>query len=368
MQLRDKNILLISPEKWSDIRLSKHHYALTLSSRGNKVYFLNPPDNIKFKIELENKNLFIVDAYPLFKGLRKLPRFLSAFLTTIEFRILERKMRVRFDVIWNFENSRFFNLSQIRQSILKISHIVDLNQNFQFKLASQTCDIAFGVANSIVERHKVFNKHSFKISHGLAEGAFEEKEVKVDKANGISAAYIGNLSIKYLDWDLLKEIIEQNVNVHFYFIGPLGKSNLSGTDNIPSLVEELMNHDRAHFMGKVPSNKIVSYLKNFDVMLLAYQVDKYPTQLENSHKLMEYMATGKVTVATYTDEYKDKGGLLEMVEDKKNFSKAFHHVVNNLQHYNSIEKQDQRINFAKYNSYSRQLDRIENLIKQYIGK
>ena len=41
--LRDRTILLVSPNEWGAMHVSKHHYALELAERGNRVIFLNPP-------------------------------------------------------------------------------------------------------------------------------------------------------------------------------------------------------------------------------------------------------------------------------------------------------------------------------------
>ena len=81
---------------------------------------------------------------------------------------------------------------------------------------------------------------------------------------------------------------------------------------------------------------------------------------------MEYLASGKVTVSTYTDEYKDKRDLLEMVDDSKEYVRKFEKVIENLDFYNSDEKQEERITFAKNNSYEKQFEKISRLyLKQY---
>ena len=41
--LTNKTILIISPQGWGDMFISKHHYAIELAKKGNTVYFLNPP-------------------------------------------------------------------------------------------------------------------------------------------------------------------------------------------------------------------------------------------------------------------------------------------------------------------------------------
>ena len=42
--LRNKTILIISPQPWDHIAISKHHYANELAARNNTVYFLEPPN------------------------------------------------------------------------------------------------------------------------------------------------------------------------------------------------------------------------------------------------------------------------------------------------------------------------------------
>ena len=93
------------------------------------------------------------------------------------------------------------------------------------------------------------------------------------------------------------------------------------------------------------------------------QYDK--EQLASPHKMMEYLASGKVTVSTYTDEYKDKRHLLEMVDNIKEYEATFEKVVENLDFYNSNEKQEERIKFAKNNSYEKQFERIRLLLNKY---
>jgi hypothetical protein len=94
-------------------------------------------------------------------------------------------------------------------------------------------------------------------------------------------------------------------------------------------------------------------------------VEEYKEQLANSHKIMEYLASGKVTVATYTDEYKDKRELLEMVDSSDAYLERFDEVVKHLDVYNAKEKQKMRRDFAKEHSYEKQLEKIVSYLKEY---
>lgn len=66
--LTNKNILIISPDKWSELYISKHHYARYLS-KNNTIWFLNAIGNYKLekKISIQkhnNYNIYIIDYKP----------------------------------------------------------------------------------------------------------------------------------------------------------------------------------------------------------------------------------------------------------------------------------------------------------------
>jgi len=115
-------------------------------------------------------------------------------------------------------------------------------------------------------------------------------------------------------------------------------------------------------LGPKPSADLPAYLAVFDLFLMCYTGDRNMAQMANPHKILEYLSTGRVVVSHYIDEYKDKNHLLEMVEDNKNLPQHFQEVVKELQDYNYEEKQEMRKAFAKENTYSKQVERVENLI------
>jgi glycosyltransferase involved in cell wall biosynthesis len=369
ISLRDKTILLISPEAWGDNFVSKHHYAVTLARLGNQVYFLNPPST-KFCQLFKKDNLFLVDYKPKFTGLRFLPSWLAAILIKQEIRNLEKKLNVTFDIIWNFDPSRFFNLKLLNQK-LRICHLVDLNQVFQRHQLANTADICFVTTDYILNTIKPYNKHVYKIHHAYAEPSLdriiqEENHIFSDNNVRIKALYIGNLSMPYIDWEILEELVRENTGVDFYFIGPEGKSNLSGSNEPPKVLEKIKKLSNAKFTGSVKYDLIPAILERADIVLVSYQ-ERYHIDQASPHKMMEYLGSGKVIVSTYTDEYKDKKELLVMAKHNDMVPAIFKRVCDNINFYNSPEKVKQRIYFALDNTYTKQLSRIEQLIENNLG-
>ena len=79
---------------------------------------------------------------------------------------------------------------------------------------------------------------------------------------------------------------------------------------------------------------------------------------------MEYFASGKVIVATYTDEYMDKRHLLVMTDSNEEYLTKFGEVIRDLEIYNSPEKKAERVAFARENSYPNQLEKISTILAE----
>lgn len=366
MQLVNKKILLISPESWGQNFVSKHHYAKELANRGNAVFFLNRPST-SFQSENIEQNLTIVDYKPRFRGLGKLPNKISAYLIKKEIETLESLLGVTFDVIWNFDSSRFFNLVSLTDK-LKICHIVDLSEDFQRDLLAKTSDVCFCTSDFIAEELKPFNDKVYKIHHGYK---IPDKKFEIEEgfdSTKVQVGYVGNLSRSCIDWELIFEVISKFPMVQFNFIGSVTISNLSGQGLEEERLLFLKEKKNVTLLGEKESSLIPSYLDCFDVLLCAYKLNSQQDirQHSNLHKLMEYIGSGKVTVSTFVDEYKDKRDLLEMVDERTSFIDKFGQVIQTMNVYNSVDKQLSRKTFVSENSYEKQFGKIEKIIRSLI--
>lgn len=366
MKLINKNILLISPGKWEGNFVSKHHYAHSLAKLGNTVYFLNPP-SASFQVKQGDvPNLYIVDDVAHLPAIGRLPRFISSRFIKSDFRRLEHKLGCSFDIIWNFDSSRYFNLSRLPKRVLKIQHIVDLNEDFQRGLGAATSDICFGTTDFIVAEQKRYNSKAFKIHHGTQELESEEDiSLPINPSEKTMVGYIGNLTIRYLDWELIYKLVQQHPAVGFMFIGPLNWDAIQDKIKIKRILQAVMDCTNTYFPGAVPSTQVPALLKLFDVLLVAYKANDYREQLASPHKFMEYFASGRPIVTTYTDEYKDKRDLVVMSDRNEEFPTLFSNVLSNLNTFSQPAEQQKRMHFARSNSYSMQITRINHLIEKH---
>lgn len=351
-------ILIISPEPWDGRFVSKHHYAYELALRGNDVVFYGPPEvNAKFTYEdVENPNgrIRILHAPKAAPGLRMIPPFIRRLIERNWLGKVEKALDVEIDVIWNFENSRFFDMGFAGER-LKIYQQVDLNQDFNPSKAAATADLAIAISDPIEKRIKPFARNFFRLTHGYAKG---ESGIRLDdeimqgfSTASVNAMLVGNLNIKYLDIELIVKLIFGNPSVFFHFVG----------DYLPGqgLHRALASASNVRFWGLQDARLIPSFLELSDILLVCYLADSHLEQLANPHKIIEYLASGKCVLATRTLEYEKYPELLEMAFSHKDFLFRFEDIVSNIGFYNNSMKCQQRKDFALDNTYALQVDRIK---------
>jgi len=357
-------ILLISPETWDAHSVSKHHYAITLVSQGYRVLFLDPPDPSCRAINLvsvaECPGLQRVRSSRVAPGLRWLPGPLRRWMEARWLQKLERLAGFPIEVIWLFENSRFYDL-RFAGSRLKIYHQVDLNQDFHPEIAALTADICFCTTEMIRQRLLPHNPRCHCLHHGVSTirdpTPLDQADLERFSPGKIQAMYVGNLEMSYLDLQLLAAVIDQHPEVRFHLVGGYRRNG--------SLYQHLRRATNVVWWGQVESSVVPSLLELADLLMVCYQARHHADQA-NPHKLMEYMASGRTVVATYTAEYASLRHLLAMSEPGTNagYLALFASVLSNLQTWNSPQQTAPRRSFAADHTYERQLQRIQTHLQE----
>lgn len=360
--LNNKTILIISPNSWDFLHVSKHHYAKELTRQKNKVYFLNTPSNA-FEIKVITENLSVIDYKSKFKGTKYYPQFISAIFTEIEIKSLEKRAGIKFDVVWNFDTSRFFNLSRLKNK-LKICHLVDMAENHQRVLLTSTSDICFCTSEFIKREIKPYNSKVFKIHHGYQKNEDLYNFPIKENNSKIQVGIVGNLSRTCIDWKLILELTNKYSDVHFNFVGSYSISVPSNSTSEFNALQKLGQCSNVTLYGSQKSNLIPNFLSYMDILLCAYKIENEDdiAQHSNLHKIMEYLGSGKIVVTSYVDEFKNNNDLLLMAKPYLSVIPLFDDAVSNLVMYNDKSLQKKRISFALNNSYSKQIERIEEII------
>lgn len=359
-------ILLISPEPWEGQFVSKHHYAIELAKRGHEVLFYGPP-NVGVmrleRIESAEGSLTVVHAPSPAPGLRYAPAKLRLSLERRWLRRLEILSGQHIDLVWLFENSRFFDMS-FADKRFKIYHQVDLNQDFHPELAAATADLSIAISEPIQRCLENHTTRLLRLTHGCPQGALNiysaPKAIEQSfRKDCVHAVLTGNLDIKYLDVDLLEKLVITHPEVQFHLIGQYtaGKGIHAAVGNVANAV----------FWGRQPSNTLPYFLQQADVLLVTYLADRHVDQLSNPHKILEYLASGRCVLATKTLEYEKHPSLIEMADTNEDFLRKFAQIVASPANWNTHKQTAERKAFAANNSYTRQIDRISAAIEAQAG-
>ena len=224
--LTGKTILILSPQAWGKMFVSKHHYAIGLAKRGNTVYFLNPPDQEeterkqeeterKEAIEITSSqidpHLFLIE-HRLFFPYRLKFRALPLFHWLMKFHVshLLKKINRPVDIVWSFDLGNLYPLHFFGKQPYKIFHPVDEPLHAPAIEAARGAEIIFSVTKEILEKYNQFKVPRHFINHGVSDEFLIAD--KPENSAGVSTriGFSGNLLRPDIDRNTLLTIVKEN--------------------------------------------------------------------------------------------------------------------------------------------------------------
>lgn len=376
MVLKNKAILIISSEAWGKIFISKHHYAVALAELGNRVYFLNPVNfnllkgDILIETSSVDEKLFIISHRPFFPWILKFHvKWLFDVLIKVQVKRILKKINAKIDIVWDFNCSYLYNDLSMFNAEIKIFHPVDM---LGVDVIKKKADIVFSVSPLILHDYKVPGVPKFLINHGLSK----EFEVVANRPTSsdnyknrpIKVCYIGNLLIPSLDRELIKQLVLIHTNITFTFIGPFShkKNNIYNDykEEDETFISFLNNCSNTIFTNTLSPAEIANEIDTFDAFIVCYKKTAH-FRCDNSHKVLEYLSTGKVVISTPLLFY-ESYDVIEMSNKAISYEDLFDKIINDLDHYNSIRLMDKRKSFAKENTYKKHISKINMLITENV--
>jgi len=378
LPLNNKTILILSPQNWGKMFLSKHHYAIELARRGNKVYFLNPPETGDTDLQSSVlitpaagvDNLFLIRHklwFPYILKFHVLPLFHAGMKWHT--RSILKAIGRPVDIIWSFDLGNLYPMRFFREVSLKIFHPVDEPLNAVAIKSAEGADIIFSVTGEILEKYRAFQVPRVIINHGITDDFLLPASDEYAVGNPVRVGLSGNLVRPDIDRQTLLQIISENAGIVFEFWGSytFNQSNIGGSDDRSTgdFIATLRSRPNVVLHGAVGTKSLAEQMRLMDAFLICYDINKDQSKGTNYHKIMEYLSTGKVIISNNVTTYKDMPLLLQMTEERDNNGKLpslFKEVIGELRAHNSVANQQARIAFARDNMYGKQLERIAGYI------
>lgn len=359
MKIEGRNVLLISPEAWEGLQLSKHVLANTLVGRGNTVCFWGPPENGATDMRISRSNgVDLVHYRHWFRGVNRFPRPVRMWYYQRLIRRIERLLGRRFDVIWCFDTTRMQEFPA--WDVLRILHLVDYDTLDTGAGLIRTADLVLTVAEPISEhaRQVAPHAHVHYIGHGLDERWLNGSPVvKPQGAPPRTAAYAGHLANKYVDWEMLSTAVLRHPEIHFHFYGPFDPAYPD-----PGF-KAIFAAPNATFHGLFSKKDLVPRLREADILVFCYRAYELRHVVSNSHKVLEYLSTGNVVVGSYVLSYEGTD-LFLMAGEREEFISLFDRACSDHAALDTPAARDARITFARSCSMPNLLDRVGRLLER----
>ncbi|HRP17195.1 MAG TPA: glycosyltransferase [Ginsengibacter sp.] len=370
-----KTIVILSSEPWGKMKLSKMHFAEELATEGNKVFFVNPPRKIEsdklcyadsladnryitliYTRESERRVFLRQKLFPLYRILEN--RYIKAI----------KKITGKIDELWCFNPQFIVDISKFGAS-KTLLFMYDFYKGKHLMNTTKQSDAILSVAQNILDYFSAVDTPKLLLNHGLASVFIDAMNLHFNKKDDkIRIGYVGNLLRGSIDISSFERIINDNPEIQFNIWGPAGlqDNNVSGADvttEKQNFIQFLSEQKNVVFRGVKTPDVLAKEIQEMDAFLFIYSSEKDMNGAANSHKLMEYLSTGKAVFSTFVSHFKDSGLLVMDKQGSKDFCEFFNQKIKKLNQYNSPEEQMKRMSFAKDNSYRKQVDRIEKFLE-----
>jgi len=359
--LKGKHILLISPESWHGLKMSKHHLAEGLVARGNHVCFwgTSPASTREVAVTGEGA-LRVVNTPHWFRSINHWPKWVNQWYYGRTIAAIEREAGSPFDIIWCFDTSRMQWFAP--GPFFKLLHLVDYNVLHQGHGLMRSADIILTTADIINKRvlELAPHAHVFKVGHALDRRWLADSDGLATARSGAprTALYAGQFYNTYIDFEVLVNVAQAHPRITFTYVGPFDPHY----DN--PWFQRLRTLPNVTFTGLKNKDELLPLVRQADILLFCFMTEKRMLERANPHKVLEYLSTGNIIVGTWTLEYETHQQLLLMAPGPSDFVSRFQEAVDRFGELNTTEKRTERIAFARERTVEHVLDRIATLVRE----
>lgn len=366
MFLENKVIYILSPEPFGGNLLSKHHYAIELARR-NHVYLICYKKNMQEKFLLREVRPGIQEICfrNSFRFIYHLPSFICRQWFAYEIKNIIRSIGEPPDVVISFFPYFFWWLKDFgaRVCLFGLYDYIPHIPRRAYEILAQCSDILFSVSQPIADYYHIRNVKL--INHAVPAHFFTDPpEMPASPKEFYRIGYLGNVGSSLLDLTLIEELVNKFSSHHFYFIGPVGSSNISAGNE--ENAGKLRQYANVFLIPEKSGEELKRCMREIDVWICPYH-NRDLLRTSNSLKIIFYLATGRPVVSSriaYYDAYPSSIVMQASTHDE--FICFLQEVLEHYSHWMSNDLVMKRINIAKESTYEKNVERINAWIEEFL--
>lgn len=388
--LRDRDIIVISPQWWGDFWVSKHWISYELSKH-NRVLFVGPSiwlggvfrkgyrreifgSILKNHRRVIKENLFVFSPYLIPHKVTK-RRNSDSGTSGILHQIQREIARLGFkdSIVINFTTKHFL-VKELTESV-SVYYCVDPafpdpGEEEHEKLICQKSDLVFAISEKYREDlQRLTPKKSIEV---IPHGYDYAKAQQVMNDNGVEKprellnlqppilGFIGSIHSSYVDVELLTGLARKRRNWNFVLIGPY-KDNPIGPSLPAQELRQLKSEPNILLMGSRKFWELPRYIKFFDVGMILLNTRAFgqslATKRRTNFKINQYFAQGKPIVSPWLDELTALSDLVYMGDTVYDYARGIEEAL-----VEDRSKAERRMCYASDHSFDNILNVISTLI------
>lgn len=365
-----KMILIFSPQNWSHQFISKHHYAIAFSKK-EKTFFFEPTtcEVGKYQVDSfkpfgDNDNLTVVKiTLPFPDIIRFKASSFFKFINKLAIGRWLKKSEIHSKLLIDFGCHKAISDWSFIPCKKRVYFPVD--DFHDLPIEKRGCTGFFTVSINIQEK---FNNSGIPMefmNHGLnhwfaekAKQRLKEIEDGIFQRNNevIKIAYSGNLTIPFIDRELVLLLVSTYRDYEFHFFG----KNDSTDSDYQEWFTQLKSYSNVHLYGQLSVDNLAEQLFQMDAMLLCYKPDNKNYHAENSHKINEYLSTGKPLITTPISVLKDSSFIYEIYSNEIELTtRSFLSAITEIKEIDT-KKMKERIGYSLGFGYEKNIQSLNN--------
>jgi hypothetical protein len=278
---------------------------------------------------------------------------------------LLKKIGRPIDIVWSFDLGHLYPFSHFPAGSYKLFHPVDEPLNKTAIDSAGGAGIILSVTREILEKYRDFDVPKHFVNHGVSADFLEPFDIDPNPGSPVRVGFSGNLLRGDIDRPTFLQIVSENPAVIFECWGSYqaGQSNIGGSEDeeMKNFVTTLQAKPNVILHGAVGTRTLAKELLRMDAFLICYDINKDQSRGTNYHKVMEFISRGKTIISNNITTYANQPDLIRMTASRENnreLPALFRETIANLAALNAKPMQQRRIQYARDNSYVRQIERI----------